>query len=90
MTSEMAITRKLHSSDVTVLMGDDSFAKILLQSSEILMIFVWREKNNRSDTRKGWQNATLNGFPGLVLSWKDILVDNFFLNLNQMTKTGCV
>jgi len=42
----MAITGKLHSGDVTVLMGDNSFAKILLQSSEILMTFGWREKGN--------------------------------------------
>jgi len=48
----MAITGKLQSSDVTVLMGDNSFAKILLQSSEIFMTFGWREKNNRPDTRK--------------------------------------
>ena len=90
-TSEMAITGKLHSSDVTVLMGDNSFAKILLQSSEILMTFGEREKQQawyQEKLTKCHSQLLFSCSAPMVLSWKDILVAGFLLNLNWMTLQG--
>ena len=90
----MAITGKLQFSDVTVLMGDNSFAKILLQSSEIFMTFGWREKTTGLIPGKVDQVSLpiINSLVIMVLSWKDILVDRFSFEseLNDITRTRSV